>query len=200
MKKTINYNFLFIILVIVALSFAFIHREPEKPKSLCTLINHTKPLAQEIVYDKKIKEDAFVQYLRVALNNYLSGQYGSTVTPKTTYKCDYTGLKNGKQCPDGTFDEIGDGYEYSLSKTDKSYLQGKFIVLGTDKAVGGGEVITLLFKDKPDKVFFAWVYGYGGEGFDLRGFGEHVIKTDEPSIEETQKTTINQICDVEMGI
>lgn len=174
-------------------------------EELCQVGSFTAPLAEELDFYQEVSRDDFVKYLRVALDNFLSGKYGSATHPRTSYKCLHTGLIEGVQCPDGTFDEEGE-FKYGLSKIDRTYLASKFIVLGTDVAVTGGESIVLLFKDRPDKVFNAWVYRYRGEGdiirgFDLRAFDEFdLTKHNAPDINETQEIFINQICSPELGI
>lgn len=81
------------------------------------------------------------------------------------------------------------------------YIKGKFIVLATSTAPGGGSSIILMFKDKPDKVFYAWVYDYLDGKYDLRGFMEYdLAKNEAPNIQETQKSFINQLCDKDFGL
>ena len=85
---------------------------------------------------------------------------------------------------------------------DTSYLQSKFIVLNTDYAPGGGYSVVLLFKDKPDRIFYAWVYEFHStKDYYLRSFKEY--DTDEnnsPSVGKSQRIFINQICNDEIGL
>ena len=85
---------------------------------------------------------------------------------------------------------------------DTSYLQSKFIVLTTDYAPGGGYSVVLLFKDKPDRIFYAWVYEFhSSKDYYLRSFKEY--DTDEnnsPSVGKCQRIFINQICNDEIGL
>src|SRR3989344_9210150 len=169
---------------------------------LCKAGAFSSPLAQEIDFNKGVVKDRFVQYLRIALDNWLSRKYGTATKPETSYECLHTGLLDGKQCPDGAFDD-GD-YENGLSKISQDYLKSKFVVLQTDPAPGGGESIVLIFKDKPDKAFYAWVYRYWENdpldpkdirGFDLRALNEYDLTENQaPSLQETQKMFINQLC------
>jgi hypothetical protein len=57
------------------------------------------------------------------------------------------------------------------------YLKGKFIVLTINRALGGGCDMLIIFQDKPDKVFYAWVYKLAGEEgkdeYELRTFKEY---------------------------
>ncbi len=48
-----------------------------------------------------------------------------------------------------------------LSKWDKAYFRSKFIVMSRDANMFGGTFITILFQDRPDQVFVAWVYPEG---------------------------------------
>lgn len=168
-------------------------------EEFCKVNSFTAPLAQEMDFYKEVSKDDFVKYLRVALDNFLSGKYGTPTHPKTSYECYDTGLINGVQCPDGAFDE-GD-YSSGLSKIDQTYLKSKFIVLAVNDSAGGGKSIILLFKDKPDTVFYAWIYGYSeNRGFDLRALDEYdLAKNEAPNIIETQKIFINQICSPDIG-
>jgi hypothetical protein len=48
-----------------------------------------------------------------------------------------------------------------LDKWNKDYVRSKFIVLSRDRNTFGGTFITILFQDRADKVFMAWVYPEG---------------------------------------
>jgi len=47
-----------------------------------------------------------------------------------------------------------------MDKWDK-YFRSKFIVMSRDANPFGGTLITILFQDRPDKVFVTWVYPEG---------------------------------------
>ncbi len=51
-----------------------------------------------------------------------------------------------------------------LTKWSKDYYRSKFIVLSRDENTFGGAFITIMFQERPDKVFVAWVYAEGSEG------------------------------------
>lgn len=175
-------------------------------EELCMSGDFTRLLDQEVTFNKEIIKDKFVQYLRSTLNNWLSGEYGTINKPKLSDKCEYGGLLRGVQCPDAVFTDAS----YGIPEIGEEYLKSKFIVLQTDPAPGGGESIVLMFKNKPDKIFYAWVYRYYDKdpldpndihGFDLRALNEYGLTENEaPSIEETQKMFINQLCNQETGI
>lgn len=48
-----------------------------------------------------------------------------------------------------------------LNKWNKGYFRSKFVVLSRNDNTFGGTFITILFQDRPDKVFIAWVYPEG---------------------------------------
>jgi hypothetical protein len=50
-----------------------------------------------------------------------------------------------------------------VSKWDKAYFRSKFIVMSRDANTFGGTFLTILFQDRPDKVFVAWVYPEGNK-------------------------------------
>jgi len=62
--------------------------------------------------------------------------------------------------------------EFSLLKGWSSdYYSSKFVVLSRDRNPFGGTFITIMFKDRPDKIFIAWVYAEGSAGkLTLRRF------------------------------
>ena len=50
-----------------------------------------------------------------------------------------------------------------LQKWDKAYFRSKFIVMSRENNTFGGTLIQILFQDRPDKVFIAWVYPEGAD-------------------------------------
>lgn len=69
-----------------------------------------------------------------------------------------------------------------LSKWSKLYFRSKFMVLSREDNTFGGTLITILFQDRPDKVFVAWVYPEGDakkltlRKFDVGDFGEEGLR------------------------
>ena len=69
-----------------------------------------------------------------------------------------------------------------LRKWDKDYYRSKFVVLSRDGNIFGGTFITIMFQERPDKVFVAWVYREGTEErltlrrFDLGKFNDEDIR------------------------
>jgi hypothetical protein len=70
-----------------------------------------------------------------------------------------------------------------LHKWNKDYFRSKFIVLSRENNVFGGTFITILFQDRPDKVFVAWVYSSEGSNrklilrrFDVGDFSDEDVR------------------------
>lgn len=69
-----------------------------------------------------------------------------------------------------------------MNKWSKEYLRSKFIVLSRMGNTFGGTLITVLFQDRPDKVFVAWVYPEGADkkltlkAFDVGDFSDEDIR------------------------
>jgi hypothetical protein len=73
--------------------------------------------------------------------------------------------------------------EYELlRKWDKDYYRSKFVVMSREENTFGGTLITIMFQDRPDKVFVAWVYPEGDrrrltlKGLDLGKFSDEDIR------------------------
>jgi hypothetical protein len=70
----------------------------------------------------------------------------------------------------------------ALDKWNKEYFRGKFIVLSRTGNTFGGTLLTILFQDRPDKVFVAWVYPEGTDkklrlrAFDLGDFNDEDVR------------------------
>lgn len=99
-----------------------------------------------------VYSDPNVIFLRKALNAYLANDKTVPIT-KTAIDADNTG------------EEIT-----GLDSFSKDYYQSKFVVLSIEDSVVGGKEITLLFQDKPDRIFRAWTYLGNSGSYDLRGF------------------------------
>jgi hypothetical protein len=79
--------------------------------------------------------------------------------------------------------EAGKEAEYELLKPWSSdYYKSKFMVCSRNESAFGGAFITLMFQDRPDKVFVAWVYPEGEartltlRSWELAKFSDEDIK------------------------
>ena len=93
----------------------------------------------------------FVMHVRKALNGYLAG----------------------------TNEGLSDPDDVGLDSFSKDYYRGKFVVVWFDNSIAGGKDISILFQDKPDKLFTAWVYKTAVGEYELRAFWQSSTYTDE---------------------
>jgi hypothetical protein len=63
-----------------------------------------------------------------------------------------------------------------LEKVDSAYLSSRFTVYKLDNdPFAGGRWVSILFIDKPDRIFKAWMYLTGDGVYELRGFKDSGI-------------------------
>jgi len=106
-------------------------------------------------------ENPYVLATRKALNSYLYGDIDSLDRD--------IAIEKG---------EDNNGALTGLDSFDKSYYKSKFVVFAINNSISGGQMISIIFKDKPDKVFLAWIYDVGNEGnYQMRSFLEDISFT-----------------------
>lgn len=123
---------------------------------------------------KELYNNPYIKHIRTALNGYLDGSNA------------------------GAEEVVALGVDVSsgcgLSDSDKTYYKNKFFVYEAADNDYGGVQAYIVFVDKPDTIFWAWVYRLGGDGeYSLRGF----CKTGPPDelrdkFVETMTTLIEQ--------
>lgn len=100
---------------------------------------------------EEIYNNLYIKHIRTALNSYLDGSN--------------TGAEESVALDENKSDECG------LDSFDKSYYQSKFFLYDVSDNDYGGVQAYIVFVDKPDTIFWAWVYRLGGDGeYSLRGF------------------------------
>ncbi len=147
------------------------------------------PVAEEITFTADqlksyyaVYDDSFVIHIRKALNGYLSGtNEGMEIPAAVIEKHDMTSGSLG-----------------GLAAFEKDYYQSKFVVVALEDALMGGKTATIIFQDRPDRVFTAWVYKLGEDQYDLRGFWEDGKATQ--NIDETLKTLGKFVFDKEHSL
>lgn len=97
----------------------------------------------------EIYASPYIQHIRPALNGYLDGSNAGA--------------------EEAALDTASDS-SCGLGNFDKSYYQSKFIILEASDNDYGGVQAYIVFVNKPDAIFWAWVYQLGGEG------GEYVLR------------------------
>ena len=97
----------------------------------------------------EIYASPYIQHIRPALNGYLDGSNAGAEEAAMDITSD-------SSCGLGNF--------------DKSYYLSKFIILDASDNDYGGVQAYIVFVNKPDTIFWAWVYQLGGDD------GEYVLR------------------------
>ena len=110
--------------------------------------------------EEGIYTNPFVMHIRTAFKNYLAGSTDGVEDWKANTAGEQT-------CGLGSF--------------DKALYKNKFVVLNAYKNDYGGVQADIVFVDKPDALFWAWVYQYGNESgeYTLRAFCENGPRDDK---------------------
>jgi len=70
-----------------------------------------------------------------------------------------------------------------LNDADASYYESPFIVYEENNSLAGGKQLEIIFVNKPDKMFTAWVYKLATGDYALKGFGQN-MNVDNESLEK----------------
>lgn len=113
--------------------------------------------------EEEIYNSEYIKHIRVALNGYLDGNISEADKPLSEI------VDGGNKC--------------GLDSFDKSYYTSKFIVVSARDSDYGGVQANLFFIEKPDTLFWVWIYKVVGEDqqdeYQMRAFCE-----DGPAPEE----------------
>ncbi|MCL4354058.1 hypothetical protein M1349_01135 [Patescibacteria group bacterium] len=151
MKQISRFNKSLIVFFLIIVIVSFVYFKINKTNSLPP----EKPLASseniQTYYD--VYKNPFVLYLRKAINAYTNNDsLAANLTISAVRK------------------EKMDGVISGLDSFDRNYYKSKFVVLTINDSVSGGKDIQILFQDKPDRIFYAWVYKLSNGDYELRGF------------------------------
>jgi len=93
---------------------------------------------------KSVYQEYPVQYLRKAFDAYLENDSSKACILQTK--------SDGK-------DYGVEGITSGLESFDKDYYKSKFVVatFGDNKEIEGSKDIQIIFKDRPDRIFYAWI-------------------------------------------
>ena len=72
---------------------------------------------------------------------------------------------------------ILDGGTNGLTHFEQAYFASPFMVVEIAPFFGGGTIISVVFVDKPDRMFDCWVFPLRGERFELRTISQDVSFT-----------------------
>lgn len=107
------------------------------------LESENPPRIGKLPTEEEILNSPHIKQIRIALNGYLDGTN--------------TGLE------DSALNVTSDEMKCGLNNFSKIYYRSKFVILSASDNDYGGVQVFLVFVDKPDTVFWAWVYGISGE-------------------------------------
>lgn len=116
------------------------------------LVSQSEILQNEEQY-KKTYNQPYVKFLRTALDDYLAGDGSS----ERILQASVTPINK-------------DGITSGLDSFDKGYYESKFVIFSIDDSISGGKDIQIIFQDKPDRIFYAWVYELSDDNYELRDF------------------------------
>jgi hypothetical protein len=104
--------------------------------------------------EEEIYNNEYIKSIRVVFNEYLAGRENIEAnTKEINEKMDY-----GEVC--------------GLNAFDKGYYKSRFIIISAEDNDYGGVQADIFFIDRPDKLFWAWVYKLGSGEYSLRAFCE----------------------------
>jgi hypothetical protein len=157
MKKIKKYKYIIISILVLIITgsalYWFQFKTETKPKAVDPdkvmdaikyLESGNPPRIGKTPTDEEIFNSPHIKQIRIALNGYLDGTN--------------TGLEEGAL--DAT---TSAEMKCGLNNFSKKYYQSKFIVINAIDNDYGGVVAYIAFIDKPDAIFFVWIYGITGE-------------------------------------
>ena len=100
-----------------------------------------------------VYENPFVLYLRKCLDAYLANDSSDVNISMAAVQ-----------------EDRREGIISGLDSFDKEYYKSKFVVITIDDSINGGKDIQIIFQDKQDRIFYAWVYQLVDGDYELRGF------------------------------
>ena len=135
------------------------------PKILKAYSNNLTFTPEEFEDYYQVYRNPYVIHIRKVLNSYLEGKIEGISSPNVVVKTDID----------------KDGFMTGLDSFSKDYYKSKFVVFSINDFLGGGKEIQIIFQDKPDRLFSAWVYKLVGdtEIYDLKGFWQNPNITGE---------------------
>lgn len=119
-------------------------------------------------------ENPYVLHLREILDVYLDGDLNEESEGIDDYE---VVVEKGKR---------DDGNLTGLDSFDEDYYESKFVVILMVTTKEEGKVITIIFQEKPDKLFNAGVIETDEDEYELYGFWENIGLSDE------QMTTLKE--------
>lgn len=151
-----------IVLVLLILAFAQSMQPKPVKKAIPTptpvVVKEIKFTPEQLTQYYHVYTNPYVLAIRKALNGYLDRTMAGITIPSDVV------VKSAKS---------SDGSLEGLDSFSKDYYKSKFIVYTIVDSVTGGKAINIIFQDKPDRIFFTWVYKLADGTYELRGFAQN---------------------------
>ncbi|OGH23458.1 MAG: hypothetical protein A2629_00225 [Candidatus Levybacteria bacterium RIFCSPHIGHO2_01_FULL_41_15] len=129
----------FILVAIIFLISVYFLGRPQ-PQTSTELNRTTESTPKEIEEYYAVYKNPYVLFLRKALSAYLAGDGSQVCILQGAVKEDHR-----------------EGIITGLDAFDKEYYKSKFIVATIGDNQENGKDIQIIFQDKPDRIFYAWV-------------------------------------------
>ncbi|MBU4210785.1 hypothetical protein KKE47_01180 [Patescibacteria group bacterium] len=127
---------------------------PEEP-----VPTKTKPIVftqEQLDEYYQTTKNPYVLHIRKVLDGYLNGKNIGMASPELVIETHKV-----------------EEYTAGLSSIDKEYYKSKFIVFSMNDSIAGGVEVSIIFQDKPDKLFTVWVYQLAGGEYDFRSIRDN---------------------------
>lgn len=125
----------------------------------------TEPIVftkEQLEQHYQVYKNPYVVHIRKVLDGYIDGtNIGMDLPEDVIEKGELNGAITG------------------LSAFDKKYYESKFIVYMINDSIAGGKQVSIIFQDKPDKLFDVWVYKLSTGDYDLRAFWQNPKYSEE---------------------
>ncbi len=157
MKKKYVITFLPLVLILVGGIYYFLNGNPKAESVIsdqATESKETQLSQSDIDSYKTTLKSAEIVHLRNVIDTYKNG--GGVVLKEVVVNSEDQG-----------------GYKCGLDSFDKDYFKSKFFVVAVEGHLGGGNSDTIIFLDKPDRAFSAWLYPVSKDNWELRSFCEN---------------------------
>lgn len=157
MKRLLNPIIILIILVIIILLTQKLPQFNKDSKISPTPTSQIKSILDapksELENYYAIYKDPYILYLRKCLDAYVAhDSSGVNISMAAVESSSVSGFLSG------------------LDSFSKDYYKSKFVVVTLRDSIAGGKDIQIIFQDKPDKIFYVWIYKLADDSFELRGF------------------------------
>lgn len=157
MKKKYIITALLLVLILIGGIYYFLNKNPKTESVISNQVTESKEtkLSQsDIDSYKTTLKSAEILHLRNVIDTYKNG--GEVALKEVVVN------SNDRA-----------GYKCGFDSFDKDYFKSKFFVVAVEGHLGGGDSVTIIFLNKPDRAFSSWLYPMSKDNWELRSFCEN---------------------------